>query len=103
METVKTPGYILEKEGEKFISISDCLEIEKINLGDTVISNGRIFAAKGAKGTVVRIFEPSTCGLTIDVVAVQWEGREEEGEYLMKFKDFDWEAMRKMRRKMRKT
>lgn len=93
METVKTSGYTLEKEDERFISVS--WGVRKIKLGDTVISNGRIFVPKGIKGVVVRIFEPFTRELSTDVIAVQWEGREDEN--FMKFKDFDWEAMKRMR------
>lgn len=50
---------------------------------------------KGIKGIVVKIFEPFTHGLSTDVIAVQWEGK--EGEFFMKFKDFDWGAMERMR------
>jgi hypothetical protein len=56
---------------------------------------GRFLVPKGIKGIVVKIFEPFTHGLSTDVIAVQWEGK--EGEFFMKFKDFDWGAMERMR------
>lgn len=90
METVKTSGYILEKEGERFISISN--GVCKIKLGDTVISNGRIFAPKGTKGIVVEIDLPFVVHRTVDVIAVEWES-EPGCSSFMKFKDLNFEVM----------
>ncbi|MDP3784880.1 MAG: hypothetical protein Q8R12_02285 [bacterium] len=80
-------GYILEiDEGcDQIVSIARGSRVVKV--GQLVTANGRIFAQKGARGSVVKIERPYANGLTSDVIMAHFEGQ--RTPVGMKFKDLE--------------
>jgi hypothetical protein len=79
----KKNGMVLCRRGERIVRISE--NGRSVNVGDTVISSGRIFSPAGTRGVVIGLSEPFTNGRTTDIIRVRWPNR--EGPAQMKFGD----------------
>ncbi len=79
-----TLGY---DQSDKIVKITQDISEPKnwLEVGQTVISNGRFGASEGVAGKIVEIHAPSTNGRTSDIVDVDFGRR--GGLCMMKLKD----------------
>jgi len=84
-------GFILEQNEDGDIVAINCNfgmnSKLRLELGDTVVSNGRIFAEAGTEGEIVNFREPYTDRCTTNIIDVLWEGRSAPSS--MKYKDLE--------------
>lgn len=87
IKKISSHGYSFEQENGKIISVTNIGGV-KIELNQTVTSNGRIFYKRGTKGVVQKIHLPCTRGLTSDILEVVFKGNKLLS--FMKFKDLEF-------------
>ena len=91
--------YVEKDSGGKIVAIqtSEINFESRIELGDMVVSNGRIFVPAGTKGIVVGFGEQFIGSRTNNVIDVVWENSSyPECPDSMKYKDLDIEALKKL-------
>lgn len=79
-------GFVLEETMGVIIAVRS--NSQRIEVGQRVYSNGRMFRPEGCGGTVVGIVEPYTHGRSSDILLVRWDGSDAHC-LSAKFKDLD--------------